>query len=75
MSKFFFNTVCPDRSMTDMVGQDCRNIAEAKDRARETARELVFAQLSQGEPPSGWIEVEDESHRPVFMLPLRAVAS
>ena len=75
MSRFFFNTVCPDRSVTDAVGEDCRNVAEAKERARESARKLAYMQLERGEPPSGWIEVEDEKHRPVFMLPLRAIAS
>lgn len=75
MSKFFFSTVCPDGSQTDTVGEECRTLAEAKERAREAARKLVSSQLERGQSPSGWIEVDDESHRPVFLLPLRKVAS
>jgi hypothetical protein len=35
----------------------------------------VHKQLSDGTCPTGWVEVEDEQHRPLFLLPLRAVAS
>lgn len=75
MSRFFFHTVCPDRNLTDTTGEECRSIAEAKERARQTAHELVSSQLADGKGPTGWIEVEDENHRPVFLLPLRSVAS
>jgi hypothetical protein len=32
-------------------------------------------QLSDGTSPAGGVEVEDEQHRPLFLLPLRSVAS
>ena len=75
MPRFFFSRVCPDHSITDAAGEELRDRAEATDRAREIAFELLSDQLEMGRGPSGWVEVEDENHSPVFMLPLRAVAS
>ena len=75
MPRFFFSRVCPEHAITDIVGEDVADRAEAKRRAREIAMELASEQLEAGRGPSGWVEVEDEAHRPVFMLPLRAVAS
>ena len=75
MPRFFFSAVTPRGAATDIVGEECRDIAEAKEVARQTAADLVLAQISSGQHPSGWIEVVDEQQRPLFMLPLRAVAS
>jgi hypothetical protein len=75
MPRFFFSTVTTNGSATDIVGDNCRDLAEARARARETALNLVSAQLQSGQRPSGWVEVEDQEHRPLFMLPLRSVAS
>jgi hypothetical protein len=75
MPRFFFSKVTPLGAATDCVGDECQDLSEAKQRAREAASDLVSAQLEAGEAPSGWIEVEDEQHRPKFMLPLRSVAS
>ena len=75
MPRFFFSRMCPDQAITDVTGEELRDRVEATCRAREIATELVSEQLERGQGPSGWVEVEDESHRPVFMLPLRAVAS
>ncbi len=75
MPKFFFSRVCPEHSITDIVGEEVADRAEATRRAREIAMEIASEQLEAGRGPSGWVEVEDEAHRPVFMLPLRAIAS
>ena len=75
MPKYFFSQTCPDRVMTDVCGEELRDRREATARARELAMELASEQLAQGRSPAGWIEVEDEDHRPLFMLPLRAIAS
>jgi hypothetical protein len=75
MPRFFFSRVRPEGSATDIVGEDVADGTLATERAREIARELVSSQLENGQAPSGWIEVEDEEHRPVFKLPLRAVSS
>ena len=75
MPRFFFSAVTPRGSATDLVGDECRDAAEAKERARQTAADLVNAQLRDGIGPSGWVEVTDQDQRPLFMLPLRSVAS
>jgi hypothetical protein len=75
MPRFFFSAVTPRGSATDLVGDECRDAIEAKERARQTAADLVNAQLRDGSTPAGWVEVEDEQHRPLFLLPLRSVAS
>src|SRR5690349_16152767 len=75
MPRFFFSRMCPDHAITDVTGEELHDRAEATTRAREIAMELAAEQLERGEGPAGWIEVEDEAHRPIFMLPLRAIAS
>ena len=75
MPRFYFSRACPNHSITDVTGEELRDRAEATGRAREIAMEIVPDQLKEGQGPTGWIEVEDEAHRPLFMLPLRAVAS
>ena len=72
MPRFFFSRVCPDRSVTDVTGEELRDRAEATNRARQIATELLSSQLGTAQKPTGWVEVEDETHRPVFILPLRA---
>ena len=75
MPRYFFCPVTECGSATDLVGEDCRDFAEAKERARQTAAELASKQVEAGMRPPGWVEVSDEDQRPVFILPLRAVAS
>ena len=75
MPRYFFSQMCPDRVMTDVCGEELRDRLEATARARELAMEIASEQLKQGRGPAGWVEVEDENRRPLFMLPLRAVAS
>ena len=75
MPRFFFSPVTLRGSATDTLGEECADLSEARELARQTAAELVSAQLQSGQPPSGWVEVEDEQHRPLFMVPLRSVAS
>jgi hypothetical protein len=75
MPRYFFCPVTERGSATDLLGDECRDLAEAKARARETAAALIAADLEAGRTPRGWVEVLDEDQRPVFMLPLRAAAS
>ena len=75
MPRFFFSRMCPDHAITDVAGEVLRDRTEATNRAREIAMDLASKQLEQGQAPTGWVEVEDEAHRSVFMLPLRSVAS
>jgi hypothetical protein len=53
MPRFFFSRVCPEHSMTDPVGEDVADPAEATKRAREIATEIASEQLAAGKAPSG----------------------
>ena len=75
MPRYFFCPVTERGSATDLVGEECHDLAEVKERARETALELVSSQLNCGSKPRGWVEVTDQDQRPVYILPLYAVAS
>jgi hypothetical protein len=75
MPRYFFCPVTERGSATDLVGEECRDLAEVRERARETAAELAAAQMNSGKHPRGWVEVWDEDQRPILMLPLAAVAS
>ena len=76
MPVYYFNVHCDDFEETDLVGEVCRNHEAARAEALRTARELIQQQLLNGAPlRGGWVEVEDEEHRPVLMLPLRAASS
>jgi hypothetical protein len=74
MPRFFFNIDCDFYKATDLVGEDCPDSMAARAEACRTAREIVRETLVRGAVPSGWIEVEDEDHRPVLVVPLRQVA-
>lgn len=75
MPRFYFSRMCPDHAITDVAGEGLRDRTAATRKARELAAEIASVQLEQGQGPRGWIEVEDEAHRPLFILPLRSVAS
>jgi hypothetical protein len=75
MPRFFFNIHSDDYDATDLVGDHCRDTRHARAEACRTARDLVRETLALGRLPDGWIEVEDEEHRPVLVVPFAAVAS
>ena len=75
MPRFFFNKLLSDATETDLVGEELSTSAEARRHAWDLATDLIQTRLATGEPPTGWVEVEDEDHRPVLLLPLRSVAS
>jgi hypothetical protein len=75
MPRYYFNICCDDYEATDVVGESCSDDLAALTQAMRTASDVVRQQmlvdrLSAG----GWIDVEDERHRPVLRLPLRAAA-
>lgn len=75
MPTFYFNVHCSNYEITDLVGEKCRNSTMARVEALRTAREIIQDALLSGSfPQDGWIEVEDEEHRPVLTLPLRQAA-
>lgn len=75
MPRYYFNLTCDGYETTDTVGECCPNDVAALQGALRVAsavlqKRLLADELSQ----SGWIEVEDERHRPVLRLPLRAAS-
>lgn len=73
MPRYYFNVSCADFEATDVVGECCRDDVAALQGALRTASAVLRQRLlADGLDPNGWIEVEDERHRPVLRLPLRA---
>jgi hypothetical protein len=76
MAHYYFNVRCDDFETTDLLGEDCPSFEAARREALNTAREIVLNDLLNGRlPHQGWVEVEDEEHRPVLLLPISAAAS
>ena len=75
MGTYYFNVHCDGFELTDIVGEVLPGVDEARAEACRTARALVQDELLNGRMPQGWIEVEDEEHRPVMVVPLRDAAS
>ena len=76
MPRYYFNVRCDGFETTDLVGEDCETPSAIRGEALRCASDLVLNDLLSGRVPhQGWIEVEDEEHRPVLTLPLSAAAS
>ncbi|HEY0412973.1 MAG TPA: hypothetical protein VGD66_07520 [Allosphingosinicella sp.] len=75
MPRYYFNFRCDKFEATDLAGEYCRTADDARFEAMRAARRIVRQRLlEQDFTHMGWIEVEDEAHRPVLKVPLRAVA-
>jgi hypothetical protein len=73
--RYYFNVLCDSFETTDMVGETCADDVAALNEALRTASSVVRKRLLADELfNGGWIEVEDERHRQVLKLPLRAAA-
>ncbi len=76
MPKYYFNIRSEAFETTDLVGEECSTLSAVRGEALRCASDLVLNDLLNGRvPQQGWIEVEDEEHRPVLTLPLSAAAS
>ena len=72
MPRFFFN-VFDDAAVIDEVGLDLPDLAAARQAAIEEARAVISEEVRSGHIDLAHrIEVEDESRRPVFVLPFSA---
>jgi hypothetical protein len=75
MPRYFFNVRSSGFEETDLVGRTCSDdvaaLAEAMGEASRVLRELLQQDALSD---SGSIEIEDERHRTVLTLPLRAAA-
>ena len=74
MPRYYFNVSLGEAETVDLVGQNCPDDVTALKEAMRAASEVVRKQLFFNRHEDGWIEVEDEQHREVMRLPLRAAA-
>lgn len=74
MPRYYFNLCFDEAEETDLVGRECPDDVAALGEALKAAGEVVRRQLFFNRVEEGWIEVEDEDHREVLRLPLRAAA-
>lgn len=75
MPRYYFNVCCDTFETTDICGETCSDDVAALTEALRRASGIMRKQLRDGGlGPTGWIEVEDERHRSVLRLPLRAAA-
>jgi hypothetical protein len=75
MPRYYFNVCCDTSEVTDVVGETCVDDLAALTHAMRTASKVVRGRLVADEISlGGWVEVEDDRHRPVLRLPLRAAA-
>jgi hypothetical protein len=72
--RYYFNICSDEFEETDMVGEHCPDDVAALKEALRAASELVQQQLLFNKVTDAWIEVEDEDHREVMRLPIRAAA-
>jgi hypothetical protein len=72
--RYYFNICLDEADTTDLVGRECPNDVAALGEALREAGEILRRQLFFNKVEDGWIEVEDEDHREVMRLPLRAAA-
>ena len=75
MPRYFFNFSSEGCEEVDVVGKCCPNDVAALHEALHAASAIMRRRLgAETFSPSGAIEVEDEHHRRVLTLPLRAAA-
>lgn len=75
MPRYYFNVCCDAFETTDICGETCSDDVAALGEALRMASGILRKQLLDGHlGASGWIAVEDERHREVLRLPLRAAA-
>lgn len=75
MPRYFFNVRGDGFEETDMVGKTCADDVAALGEAMGAASRVLQARLrADGLSDAGSIEIEDERHRTVMTLPLRAAA-
>lgn len=75
MPRYFFNFSSDGCEEVDLVGKSCPNDVAALQEALTEASAIMRRRLAaETFSPAGTIEVEDEHHRTVLTLPLRAAA-
>ena len=71
MPRYFFNFANDDGSVSDLVGRDLPNGTAARYEAQKLAADLATNAAIEGRLPTfEWIEVTDDSDRPIARLPV-----
>ena len=70
MTRYYFNLQGDHATALDLVGRDLESVEAAKTEAVRVAGEFDTAEEISGLLAYDWIEVLDDSHRPVARLPL-----
>lgn len=74
MPRYYFNVCSEEHEETDLVGEHCSDDVAALREALRAASAVIEQQLFYNRVRDIWIEVEDEEHREVMRLPIRAAA-
>ena len=75
MPRYFFNVSGDGCEETDLVGKTCADDVAALAEALEAASRVLHRRLREDAlSDRGAIEIEDERHRRILTLPLRAAA-
>jgi hypothetical protein len=75
MPRYYFNVRGDAFEEVDLVGKHCPDEVAALSEALSSASLVLHGRLrAEGLSIAGSIEVEDERHRPVLSLPIRAAA-
>ena len=75
MPRYFFNVSGGGCEETDLVGKTCADDVAALAEALEAASRVLHRRLrEEALSDCGAIEIEDERHRLILTLPLRAAA-
>jgi len=73
--RYYFNIHCGEQEATDTVGHVCSDDVAALGQAVRVAGDLIRERLTRDVPMvEGCIEIEDQRHRAIMRLPLRAAA-
>lgn len=75
MPRYFFNVRCDGFEEEDLVGRTCSDdVAALAEALGEAGRILRQRLREEALSDRGSIEIEDERHRTILTLPLRAAA-
>jgi hypothetical protein len=68
---YFFNLESPNATVADLVGRDLPDLNAARAEGIKLAAEVATSDAVEGRWPTfEWVEVVDESQRPIARVPL-----
>ena len=74
MARYFFHILDQGHMIPDEEGQECADLAAAKDEARASARDLATQAIQRGESPNRiCVEIQDRAGRIIAALAVEEV--